>query len=69
MERKKSTVKESTMYLMTHKKLCQGPTPMLTVTMTFKKQKPKKRNKKKGKTIIYRLGKDKPQGEGEQGCK
>ena len=43
------------MYIMTHRKLCQGPTPMLTVDIVIKKQKHKKKKKKKGKTIIYRL--------------
>jgi hypothetical protein len=55
------------MYIMTRTKLCQQVTPMLTVTLTFKKQEPKKqkkKKKKKGKTIVYRLDDKEPRGEG-----
>ncbi len=51
------------MHLMTHRKLCQGPTPMLTVTMTFKNQKLKKKRKKKGKPVVYRLNNKRSRGE------
>jgi hypothetical protein len=48
---------------MTRTKPCQQVTPMLTVDVTIKKQKPEKKKKKKRKTIVYRLKEERPQGE------